>query len=99
LESRIMAADHLPLEDAAALEAALTRAASQSDSVEAFAEWLRAQPAVEAVATAPHLVKTEPPQREITARFRLRDGSTVTRTIDITVHPDRSLAFRRIHEP
>lgn len=94
-----MAADHLPVEDSAAMEAALARAASRSDSVEAFAAWLRAQPAVEAVAIAPHLVKTEPPQREIIARFRLHDGSSATRTIDITVHPDGSLAFGRIHEP
>ena len=94
-----MAADPLPVEDPTALAAALAPAASRSASVEAFADWLGSQPAVEAVTIAPHLVKTEPPQREVTARFRLGGGAHVSRTIDIIVNADGSLALGRIHEP
>ena len=94
-----MSAEGLPVDDPALLEAALARAARGAGSIEAFVRWLEAQPAVEAVTVARHLVKTEPPQREVTARFRLRDGSAVTRTIDVAVHPDGSLALSRMHEP
>jgi len=94
-----MAGEPLPVDDPAALAAALAGAASRTDTVEAFAAWLRGQPAVEAVTIAPHLVKTEPPQQEITARFRLSGGATVSRTIDIVVHPDGTLALGGVHEP
>ena len=60
--------------------------------------WLESRPEVEAVAVARQLVKTEPPQRELTVGFQLPDGSLVTRTIDLALHLDGLLAFRRIHE-
>ncbi len=89
----------LPVTDPPRFEAVLARVASDAASLEAFVRWLEARPEVEVVAVAGQLVKTEPPQRELTVGFRLPDGSVVTRTIDLALQPDGSLVFRRIHEP
>jgi len=100
LQGRVMSSDDLlPAGDASALKTALAPAVERSGSVEAFADWLRSRQQVEAVDVSGYLVKTEPPQREVTVLMRTGGAGTARWSLDIAVQTDGSLCLRRIHPP
>ena len=68
-------------------------------SLENLEIWLKSQPFIVYVSTAEHLIKTEPPQKEVSTTFRISDGSTVTKTIDVILYPDQTVDLARVHEP
>ncbi len=67
-------------------------------SLEELEGWFNSQKYVESVKVTDYLVKTEPPQKELLVTFKMDDGSTVTRVIDIILYPDQTLALSGIHE-
>jgi hypothetical protein len=68
-------------------------------SPEEFERWLKSQPCVESVRTGNYLVKTEPPRMELSVVFKMDDGSTITKVIDIILYRDGTLGLGEVHEP
>jgi hypothetical protein len=83
----------------ARLRESLAGVVERVGSVEELERWLRAQPCIEAVRVVDALIKVEPPQREFVVSFRRDDGATVTKVIDVVLHPDRTLGLAGVHEP
>jgi hypothetical protein len=69
------------------------------DSLESLESWLKSQPCVVSVSTADHLIKTEPPRKEVSVTFKMDDGSTVTNVIDVILYPDQTFGLAGVHEP
>jgi hypothetical protein len=70
----------------------------RASSLEDFESWLRSQPGVMSVGTADWLIKTEPPQKEVSVVFKMDDGSTFTSVIDVILYPDQTFGFAGVHE-
>jgi hypothetical protein len=68
-------------------------------SWENLESWLKSQPGVVSVSTAAHLVKTEPPRKEVSVTFKIDDGSTVTKVIDVILFPDQTFGLAGVHQP
>ena len=69
------------------------------DSLENLESWLKSQPCVAAVSTADYLIKTEPPRKEVSVTFKMDDGSTVEKVIDVILYPDQTFGLAGVHEP
>ena len=67
-------------------------------SLESFESWLKMQPSVVLVDTADHIIKTEPPRKEVSVTFQMDDGSTVTHVIDVILYPDQTFGLAGVHE-
>ena len=67
-------------------------------SLEDLEIWLKSQPRVVLVRTAEYLVKTEPPQKEVSVTFEMDDGSPVTKVIDVILYPDQTFGLAGVHE-
>ena len=68
------------------------------DSLENFENWLKSQPCVVSVSTADHLIKTEPPRKEVSVIFKMDDGSTFTKVVDVILYPDQTFGLAGVHE-
>lgn len=68
------------------------------DSLESFEIWLREQPSVVSVKTANYVLKTEPPRKEISVTFQMRDGSTPTHVIVVILYPDQTFGLANIRK-
>ncbi len=68
-------------------------------SLEDIEKWLESQPCVISVSTADYLIKTAPPQKEISVTFKVDDGSFITKVIDVILYPDQRLGLAGVHEP
>ena len=77
----------------------LPRVVQEIGSLGELEKWLRSQRGVQSISTSDYLVKTEPPLRELTVSFKLDDGSTVTRVMDIRIRRDGHLELAEVHEP
>ena len=67
-------------------------------SLEEFERWLRSQRCVTSVETANYLVKTEPPAKEIIIAFKMRDGTTVTKIIDVIMQSNDRFRVGGFHD-
>ena len=67
------------------------------DTLDTLESWLNSQPCVLSVITADHLIKTEPPQREVSVTFKMDDGSTVTNVFDVIIFPNQTLGLAGVH--
>lgn len=71
---------------------------SNTDSIGGLENWLKSQPFVKSVQTAKYLIKTEPPKKEVTVIFKMKDGSSVSKVIDIVLFPDQSMGLAGVHD-
>jgi len=94
-----MCGDTISAKELAKLTETLADVMQQIRSLEELEDWLRSQHCVESVKTADYLIKTEPPQKELLVTFKMDDGSTLTKVIDIILYPDQTLGLGGLHEP
>jgi hypothetical protein len=94
-----MCGDTISIKELAELTETLADVIQHIGSLEELEEWLRSQHCVDSVRTADYLIKTEPPQKELLVTFKMHDGSTVTKAIDIILYPDKALGLGGVHEP
>jgi len=76
------------------IEGTLADAVAQVRSLEELRQWLASQRCVASVGLEDYLIKTNPPQRQFRVEFRLDDGSTAVKAIDVFVLDDHELRFR-----
>lgn len=69
------------------------------DSLENLESWISSQPRVVDVSASDYLIKTEPPRKELFVTFKMVDGSTVTKVVDVILYPDQSFGLAGVHEP
>jgi hypothetical protein len=99
LRSACMCEELLSADNLAGLEALLDGVINSVRTVDELANWLRSQPCVKAVKIADHLVKTEPPQKEVSVLFKMSDGSVIAKVIDIRLNADQSIGLAGAHDP
>jgi len=94
-----MCGDTISAEDLAELTETLADVIQGIGSLEELEGWLSSQHCVESVRTGDYLIKTEPPQKELLVIFKMDDGSTVTKVIDVILYRDQTLGLGGLHEP
>jgi hypothetical protein len=94
-----MCGDTISTKEMAKLTETLTNVVQATGSLEALERWFRSQPCIESVNTAKYLIETEPPQKEFLVTFRMDDGLTATKIIDIILYPDQTLGLAGVQEP
>src|SRR5687767_5770958 len=93
-----MRSESLSTVDFDALEkrlAAVTASARSLDEVEA---WLKSQQCVKSVKLADYLLKSNPPQRDFIVEFSMRDGSTVTKIVNIFDLGNQQFQFHKLRD-
>ncbi|MCE8429690.1 MAG: hypothetical protein J5U19_15065, partial [Candidatus Methanoperedens sp.] len=60
---------------------------------------LRSQHYIKSIRTADYLIKTNPPRKELLVTFKMDNGSTVTKVIDIILYPNQTFGLAEVHEP
>ncbi|GEM_PF-638905 len=91
--------DTISVKDLAKLTETLTDIIQRIRSLEELEGWLRSQHCVKSVRTADYLIKTMPPRKELLVAFKMDDGSTITKVIDIILYPNHTLGLAGVHEP
>ena len=95
----IMGDDTISAKDLAKLIETLADIIQQTGSLEELEGWLRSQHYIKSIRTADYLIKTNPPRKELLVTFKMDNGSTVTKVIDITLYPNQTLGLAEVHEP
>jgi hypothetical protein len=67
-------------------------------SLDEFERWLRSQHCIVSVKVEDYLVKTEPPAKEIVVAFKMKNGITVIKVIDIIMQADQTLRLGGFHD-
>lgn len=94
-----MSGDTISVEDFNGLSKSLADVVARMKSMEELEAWLKSRPYIESVNKADYLIKTEPPQKELHVRFKMDDGSTVVKVIDILLYPDQTFELAGLHDP
>ena len=94
-----MCGDTISAEELAELTEILADVLDGIQSPEEFESWLKSQHCVKSVRMGDYIIKTEPPQKELSVIFKMDDGSTVTKVIDIILRRDQTLGLGEVHEP
>lgn len=93
-----MAQDVISTEDLTKLMETLGETVKQSRSFEELETFFKSQHYVKSVKATDYLIKTNPPKKELQVTFKLNNGSSITKMIDITLYPDKSIGLASIHE-
>ena len=94
-----MSGGTISVEELAGLSKTLANVVADVKSMEELEGWLRSRPYIESVNKADYLIKTEPPQKELQVRFKMDDGSTVVKVLDILLYPDQTFGLSGLHNP
>jgi hypothetical protein len=78
-----MCGESLSIVDFAALEKTLATVIDSARSLDEIEAWLKSQQYVKSVQLAGYLLKSNPPQRDFILEFRMEDGSTVKKVVNI----------------
>lgn len=81
------------------LKETLSKVVEKVSSLEEFETWLKSQEYIQSVSLQNFLIKTNPPQKEFIVEFKINDGSTRAKAIDIFVLENGRFRFSRFHEP
>lgn len=78
-----MGAGSLSTVDFQAFQKTLAAAIANARSLDAIEAWLNSQQGVKSVQLADYVLKSNPPQRDFVVEFRMQDGSTIKKIINI----------------
>jgi hypothetical protein len=84
------------MKDSNEIEKNLPVIVAQVSSLEELDTWLKSQECIQSVRLENFLIKTNPPQREFIVEFKSKNGSTITKAIDIFVLGDERLRFNSV---
>ena len=87
-----------PNDDIGELEKALPGVANDAHSLDEIETWIRAHRCVKSVELAPHLLKSNPPQRDFVIECGTQDGTTVRKVLDIYVLGNRKFQFNSLRD-
>ena len=76
----------------------LAAAIDNAGSLSEIENWLRQQPDVTSVELAEYLLKSNPPQREFIVKFKLQDGSAITKIVNFFDLGDGRFQFNALRD-
>ena len=79
-----------------AFEKALTTVIISAQSLDEIEAWLKSQQCVKSVQLASYLLKSNPPQRDFIVEFRMQDGSTVKKIVNIFDLGNQQFRFHKL---
>lgn len=80
------------------LEKALSTAIDSARSLDEIEAWLKSQQCVTSVWLANYVLKSNPPQRDFIVAFRLQNGSTLTKIVNIFVLGNGKFRFHELRD-
>lgn len=81
-----------------ALEKTLATVIDNAQSLDEIEVWLQLQQCVKSVQLAGYLLKSNPPQRDFIMEFRMEDGSTVKKIVNIFDLGNQQFQFHELHD-
>lgn len=81
------------------IEKMLPTVVEQVSSLEELDSWLKSQEGVQSVRLENFLMKSNPPQQEFRVEFKSKNGSTITKLIDVFVLPNGRLRLSAVRNP
>jgi len=93
-----MCAESLSTLDFVALEKTLATAIDSAQSLHEIEAWLKSLRCVKSVQLADYLLKSNPPQRDFVMEFRMEDGSTVKKIVNIFDLGNQQFRFHKLRD-
>ena len=93
-----MCAESLSTADFGAFQKLLAAAIASARSLDEIAAWLKSQQCLKSVQLADYLLKSNPPQRDFIVEFRMEDGSTVKKILNIFDLGNQQFKFRKLRD-
>lgn len=84
--------------EALELEKRLATVIASARSLDEIEAWLKSQQCVKSVKLAGYLLKSNPPQRDFIVEFSMRDGSTVTKIVNIFDLGNQQFQFHKLRD-
>jgi hypothetical protein len=81
-----------------ALEKSLAATINNARSLDEIEAWLLSQQCVKSVRLADYLLKSNPPQRDFFVEFRMEDGSTVKKIVNIFDLGNQQFQFHKLRD-
>jgi hypothetical protein len=98
LRSNNMCAESLSTGDFDALQKTLAAVIASARSLDEIEAWLTSQQCVKSVQLENYLLKSNPPQRDFTVEFRMENGSTVKKIINIFDLGNQQFRFHKLRD-
>ncbi len=93
-----MCAESLSTGDFDALQKTLAAVIVSARSLDEIEAWLTSQQCVKSVQLENYLLKSNPPQRDFTVEFRMENGSTVKKIINIFDLGNQQFRFHKLRD-
>ena len=93
-----MCAESLSIGDFEALQKTLAAVIASARSLDEIEAWLKSQQCVKSVQLENYLLKSNPPQRDFTVEFRMENGSTVKKIINIFDLGNQQFRFHKLRD-
>lgn len=84
--------------DMDALEESLAAAINRARSLDEIELWLKSQQCVESVKLTDYLLKSNPPQRDLIVSFIMKDGSMVTKIVNVFDLGNQQFQFHELRD-
>jgi len=84
--------------DFEALEKTLATVINSARSLAEIEAWLKSQQCVKSVQLGDYLLKSNPPQRDFIVEFRMQDGSTVKKIVNIFDLGNQRFQFHNLRD-
>ncbi len=93
-----MSRESLSTVDLEAFQETLATAIASAQSLEEIEAWLRSQQCVKSVLLTDYLLKSNPPQRDLIVEFKLADGSTAKKVVNIFDSGNQQFQFHKLRD-
>jgi hypothetical protein len=98
IRSNDMCAESLSTGDFETFQKTLAAAVDSARSLDEIEAWLKSQQGVKSVQLADYLLKSNPPQRDFIVEFRMQDGSTVKKIVNIFDLGNQQFRFHKLRD-
>lgn len=93
-----MCGESLSTVDFEAPEKTLATVINSAQSLDEIEAWLKSRQCVKSVQLAGYLLKSNPPQRDFIIEFRMEDGSTVKKIVNIFDLGNQQFQFHKLRD-
>jgi hypothetical protein len=84
--------------DLEALKESLATAIARARSLNEIEAWLKSQPCVLSVELTNYLLKSNPPQRDFIVSFKMADGSTIKKIVNVFDSGNQQFEFHKLRD-
>jgi hypothetical protein len=91
-----MCDNSLSIDEIESLEKILVAVISRAKSLHEIEMWLKSQQGIKSVEVEDYLLKSYPPQRDLIVEFNMKDGSIVTKIVNVYDLGNQNFRFHKI---